>query len=477
MNIFSQSLSRPIPQHLWRTGLIVLLLLAAAYLGLHPSRRWIMLLALGAGGFALLRAPNLGLLVLIAAALIVPLEIPTGTEVVLNPATLLIPALFVLWLLDSFLRRELRWAGSRVNRPLVLFLLAGLLSWLLGNVLWDPAVPKSGNFWLVQLAQWAIFAFAALAFWLMANMVRDERWLKRITWTFLFLGGGLAILSVLPVIGSLVGSMTTVTFIRAPFWVLLAALGGGQLLFDPALGRGRRNFLLAVLAAVFYYVFIAQREAASNWVGIAAVTGVLVWLRFPQLRRLIAALAVILALSGILFPSIYQFAGGDDEWTTSGGSRLVLIERVVSVTLRNPITGLGPASYRNYANMEPLRYARALWMNPKVNSHNNYVDLFAHTGLLGLGLFLWFAVEFFLLGWRLSARCREGFVGGYVNGITAAWVGSLVVMFLADWMLPFVYNIGFPGFQASLLVWLFLGGLVAVSGGKGEGESGERERG
>ena len=35
-------------------------------------------------------------------------------------------------------------------------------------------------------------------------------------------------------------------------------------------------------------------------------------------------------------------------------------------------------------------------------------------------------------------------------------------MLLADWILPFVYNIGFPGFQASVLVWLFLGGLVAL---------------
>jgi hypothetical protein len=112
--------------------------------------------------------------------------------------------------------------------------------------------------------------------------------------------------------------------------------------------------------------------------------------------------------------------------------------------------------------MQPLRYQRAIWFQPQISSHNNYVDLFAHTGLLGLGLFLWFAAELFFLGWRLSDRYPTGFTGGYVGGMTAAWVGSLVVMLLADWMLPFVYNIGFPGFQASILVWLFLGGLVAV---------------
>ena len=39
---------------------------------------------------------------------------------------------------------------------------------------------------------------------------------------------------------------------------------------------------------------------------------------------------------------------------------------------------------------------------------------------------------------------------------------SAAIMMLADWFLPFVYNIGFVGFQASVLVWLFLGGLVSL---------------
>jgi hypothetical protein len=79
-----------------------------------------------------------------------------------------------------------------------------------------------------------------------------------------------------------------------------------------------------------------------------------------------------------------------------------------------------------------------------------------------MALFLWFMAELGKLGWRLSHRYRDGFLGGYINGMLAAWGGSMVLMMFADWVLPFVYNIGFPGFQASALVWLFLGGLVAV---------------
>jgi hypothetical protein len=33
---------------------------------------------------------------------------------------------------------------------------------------------------------------------------------------------------------------------------------------------------------------------------------------------------------------------------------------------------------------------------------------------------------------------------------------------LADWLLPFVYNIGLKGFRSSLLFWLFLGLAIAL---------------
>jgi hypothetical protein len=37
-----------------------------------------------------------------------------------------------------------------------------------------------------------------------------------------------------------------------------------------------------------------------------------------------------------------------------------------------------------------------------------------------------------------------------------------VAAFLVDWVLPFVYNIGLTGFRASVLPWIFIGGLIAI---------------
>ncbi len=446
----------------WKPAIILLVILTSAYLGLRVSPRWLLLLMVGIGGGLLLKEPRLGLLGVIATALIFPLEIGTGTEVTLSSATLLIPSLFGLWLLGNMQRREWRWNPSRVHRPLLFFLLAGLLSLIIGNGTWDPALPKSATFWLVQLAQWAIFLLAALIFWLVAHVSEPELWLPRLTWVFLALGGGIAFLLRVPLIGTVIWSLTTEAVVRAPFWMLLTALSLGQLLFNGELRRGERVFLWAVLGAVFVYAFFLMRDRSSNWVGVVTAAGVLFWLRFVNLRVTVGVILVLALFLGVFWPYLYEFAGGEEKWEESGGSRLVLIERVVQVTLRNPITGLGPASYRLYAGATPLRYQRALWFHPQISSHNNYVDLFAHTGLLGLGFFLWFAAELGWLGFRLHKRHRTGFASGYVNGVLAAWIGSLVLMLLADWILPFVYNIGFSGFQASLLVWMFLGGLVAL---------------
>ena len=103
---------------------------------------------------------------------------------------------------------------------------------------------------------------------------------------------------------------------------------------------------------------------------------------------------------GLFLPALYGFAGGDAEWQLSGGSRLTLSQRVIELTLRNPITGLGPSAYRPYGVMQPLFYQGAYWIEPRISSHNNYVDIVAQTGLLGLLCFAW------LFCGRRLVRCR-----------------------------------------------------------------------
>ena len=339
---------------LWIWGMVLCVLVGAAGFGSHASLPWLALPLLGMGAFVLLQAPRAGLFALIAVALVGRLQIGTGTEVGLNPATLFVPALLGIWILDMMRRGEVRLAPSPTNRPLLFFLGAGLFSLVIGTATWDLAVPRSTQFIIVQLAQWAIFAFSAGAFWLTGNLFQDMAWLRRLTFFFLVLAGGLAVLRVVPPVAAVLVRYATVD--RAPFWLLLTALAGGQLAFNSELKARWRLFLCAVVGACAIYAFYLERATASNWIGVGAALGVLAWLRWSRLRWPVIILLAVLAVSGGLFSTLYEFAGGGEEWIGSGGSRLALIGRVIEVTMRNPLTGLGPAAYRPYAGMESLFY-------------------------------------------------------------------------------------------------------------------------
>lgn len=415
-----------------------------------------------AGILVLLRYPLLGFLLLIPSAIVVRLEVSTGTDVSLNPAALLVPALLGIWLINSLMQHSLRLAPSRVNRPLLLFLVVSLISIPISNVIWDPAVPRSDRFLIVQLAQWALFAFSAGIFWLVGNRLTTQVWLKRLVVVYLLIAEAIALIRIMP--GNEYVAFNSLSFAveRAPFWLLLTAVAAGQLFFNQHLSNRVRLALVVILATTIYYALFIQRERSSNWVGVFTAIGVLAWLRFPRLRWLSFIALIGTMASGVLFTVIYDFAGGDEKWTESGASRGVLIQRVLDLSMRNPITGIGPAAYRPYGLTRPLYYEGAYWIEPRINSHNNYVDLFSQVGIVGLGIFLWFMAELAWLGWRLRKVFKGDFASGYVNGMLAAWAGIMVIMALADWFLPFVYNIGFSGFQASVLLWMFLGGLISL---------------
>ena len=96
------------------------------------------------------------------------------------------------------------------------------------------------------------------------------------------------------------------------------------------------------------------------------------------------------------------------------------------------------------------------------NSHNQYIDIIAQTGLIGFFCFTWFVWQVGKLGLSLRKTAPEGFPRTYVVGALGGLIGTLVAGMLGDWFIPFVYNIGYAGFRTSVLGWIFLGGLIAL---------------
>jgi O-antigen ligase len=141
----------------------------------------------------------------------------------------------------------------------------------------------------------------------------------------------------------------------------------------------------------------------------------------------------------------------------SWGTRLDAWKIVLQIVSISPVLGLGFANYYWYTPLFPIRG----WF-VRFNSHNQFVDLIAQTGVIGLLCFSWIFLEAGLLGLWLRNRVPDGFPVAYVYGALGGLVGTFVAGWLVDWVLPFTYNIGMSGFRASVIAWIFMGGLAAV---------------
>jgi O-antigen ligase len=182
---------------------------------------------------------------------------------------------------------------------------------------------------------------------------------------------------------------------------------------------------------------------------------VIIWVARPKWAMPLTMVGVAALI--LLFQPIYNSVFiGDNEY--SAVTRLEAWRIVGEIIKVNPVLGLGPGNYYNYTLLFPI-----LGWYVEFNSHNNYVDIVAQTGILGLACFIWFVVVTWQLGWRLRKQVpKDGFTQAFVYGTLGGLAGSVAAGMLGDWVLPFVYNIGIFGLRSSIYAWLFLGGLVAI---------------
>ena len=439
-----------------------MVLVCAALAGYKASP---LLLAgiVGVAALALmLRRPALGLPIMIVAAMTIPFDFQASSAVRVNIAVLMVPLLSAIWVLDMVRRRALYLVPSAVNAPAIAFVLAASLSWVLGNAYWDPLVPRPPNVIFVQLGQWSIYASSMIACLLAANLLADSKMLKLATFTYLALGGTLAILHAVPSTEALAARVTAYGGAYSPYWVWVTALAGGQLLFNRRLPLPAKLFCLSILVALWGLAVFRLNFWLSGLLPMAMTAAVLIVLRFR--RKGLWVLLLIGLLLWANFAPIYGFLGGDPEWESSGGGRLEHQRLVFQLALRRPLFGLGMAAYRHYSWTIADLVARTLFQGVQVSSHNNFLDIFANMGIVGLAIFAWLVLAVLRLAWGVRRRVlREGgFDSAYANAVLAGLAGTLVSGLLGEWFLPFVYNIGFVGFRSSVMIWIFVGGIVAL---------------
>ena len=419
-----------------------------------PGQRFhIYLIALVPGivaVLAFLRWPSLGLVMLIVASLVVPFTIGTGSGTSINATILVLALLIGLWLLDMIARqRKILITPSRTFLPLLALIITATLSFFVGQLPWFVFASQRAPL-TAQLGGLAIFILSASAFFLVAHQVQDLRWLQWMTWVFLALGAVFIAGWLLPGVGSVTSRLFQPGAINGSmFWTWLVALAFGQAVFNKDLQPGWRLALGVLVVATLYVGFILNSGWKAGYIPPLVAVAAIIALRSWRVAFALAPVAIIGAwflVSDALATEQYSYSTRIDAW-------LIMFE-IIKV---NPIFGFGPANYYWYTPLFPIRGYYIPF-----NSHSQYVDLVAQTGLLGLAFFMWFFFEVGRLGWRLRTRVQKGFSQAYVYGALGGLVGTLAAAALVDWVIPFVYNVGFRGFRASIFAWLFLGGLVAL---------------
>lgn len=437
---------------LLRAIVVVGVLSASVVVAPRASPTHLLLLGGGAIALVFLQRPEWGLRALVGATFLVPFAIGTGTQTSLNVTVLLLGLLFGLWLLRMAGRQHVALLDSPPIRPLLLFIVVALVAFISGSQSWlifAHTAPLRA-----QVGGLAIFVLSAAAFLLVSHQVTSERGLRRLTWLFLTVAGFFILSWMVPPIGDRVSFLFQHGADGSLFWVWVGALAFGQAAFNRDLRLAPRLLLAALVASSIVLTFIQNRAWVSGWLPALIALGATLVAGAPRLgipASAAGAIALLIEKQAVLAGVLI----GDNQYSLD--TRLEAWRIILEIVKVNPILGLGPANYYWYTPLFPI-----LGYSVSFNSHNNYVDIIAQTGLLGLALLLWFFWRVGRLGWQLRTRAASGFAHGYVCGALGGLAGTLAAAMLGDWVLPFVYNVGITGFRASVLAWLFLGGLVVL---------------
>jgi O-antigen ligase len=200
------------------------------------------------------------------------------------------------------------------------------------------------------------------------------------------------------------------------------------------------------MSGLFY--FWRQRIWLSGWVPIVAGLGLLTLFYSRKLTLLfVLVLAAYIAWNGdMLYRTIVQ-----DNVSEGGLQRLDIWRMNLGHVANHPIFGMGPAGYAIYNVTYHPRDARS--------THNNYFDVLAQNGVLGLIAFAALAATAIAVALRARrAVCGRGDMQeAFANAAVAGLPAAFLAMMLGDWVLPFAYNVTIMGFDHAIHTWLVMG--------------------
>jgi len=372
----------------------------------------------------------------------------SGYESGVMPSQVFLAFLTILWLGKAVFNRELRIVKSDLNLPLLALVAVSFVSLVANNVFRSTRELLFHQMLITQVAEVGLLCLSVCAYFLAANNLHEEWWLRLIQVPIVLL--------------ALYFSVHRIFDIELPvpvYWgsFLLAAGIGivyAHLLFS-RLNRCR-VILLATLLAVLLYAAYNNLSWVSGWI---AVSGVIMVVSFLKSRWLAAVLFVIALLAIFAWPGIYQTVHDESE---GGGDfdRFVIWQDAFRMFMSvNPVMGVGPGNYHPY-----VYYHNTIWFGGRTytTAHSNYVQMASELGLVGLIVFLWVVIAGVRTGFRAWRVCPVEF-RWLVAAATALLSSMAVTSVFGDYLFPSRGNNGIVSFGTTVYTWLLIGAAVACT--------------
>lgn len=377
-------------------------------------------------------------------AIVIPFDMPTGTASKIPIVLLITLALGSIWFGSMLLRKRWHTQASPLNKPILAFAIIFLLSYIWSTIWRDPVIDLSafGRFEVVQIGSLLTYYASLLTVILVGNFVNTETRLK------IFVGIFLALGSIL----SFVLSITNLQFPAARgLWSLWFVVPTFCIIFSvrPPVWYWRALLFIFMMLNL-YVAFWINLQWKSGWV--PTVIGVFIAVLIRSRRWFL----VLLLTASMVAYANQQFITDMTQKEEEEGAdqRIDIWEINLHLIRAHWFLGTGPAGY--------AVYYMTYWPNDARSTHNNYLDIIAQFGVIGMIIWFWLAITATYEGIRLYRRAPPGFLKSMAWMTTSGWIAAQASMMLGDWVLPFAYNQTITGYKYTVYSWMFLGTLVAL---------------
>ncbi|MHC2995214.1 MAG: O-antigen ligase family protein [Candidatus Atribacteria bacterium] len=384
----------------------------------------------------------------------------------------------MFWALKMISREEIKFASTPLNFPILSFIAICILS-----LIWSDT-------FFISLKELPLFLAGPLLYFIIVNNIRGEKQINRIIATVVLIGTALGIYGIFQYNG-IDFSFWTHNVGRSKVFGLFGNPGyfAGYLilplsltisLFFASKNRNRKIlFLIGILATGTTLILTFTR---SFYLALA-ISSIFMFLLFLVSRGkkfikenekifIFLLIVIILAVSLFIIPTplnkpgtaISQIKGRVSITQLinvfSSGRRIAIWKFTGMMIKDRPILGSGIGTFK----YNTLRY-QAKFFEQGDNrfiypygfadkAHNEYLQLWAELGTIGLAIFLWLIIAYFNYGIRYLKREKDEQKQGIMIGLMGA-----VMAFLIDSFIWFPLHLAA---NVSLL-WLFIG-LTMVMG-------------